>query len=112
MVESRLPPAFVDLETHLERWALPNTVARMQARDSANMADIEAFYGALVPRLPAALDYLQGIAYGAEMAACARNLVDLCLSIAEIPPAVEWYGQPRVIDGYAGSVLTITSELP
>jgi hypothetical protein len=46
------------------------------------------------------------------MNAANRNLLNLCLSIAEIAPAVEWYGQPQVIDGYAGSVLTLTSELP
>ena len=108
----QLPDGFQELEPYLTRWALPTTVARMRARDSAEMCDIQAFYDAVVPRLPMALDYLQGVPYGADMPQPARKLLDLCLAIAEIAPAVEWYGQPQVIDGYAGSVLTITAELP
>ena len=46
------------------------------------------------------------------MAVADRNLLGLCLAVAEIAPAVESYGQPQVIDGYVGSVLTLSSELP
>ena len=112
MTLSPLPVGFEGLAPLLDRWALPTTVARMRARDGAEMADIQALYAAVVPLLPQALAYLQGVAYGPDMQASDRNLLDLCLAIAEIAPAVEWYGQPHVIDGYAGSVLTITSELP
>lgn len=112
MAATLLPDGFQDLEAFLARWALPTTVARMQARDSAEMRDIQALYDAVVPRLPMALEYLQGVSYDSDMSPADRKLLNLCLAIAEVAPAVEWYGQPQVIDGYAGSVLTITSELP
>jgi hypothetical protein len=109
---SDLPAGFETLEPFLQRWALPTTVARMRARELASMAEIQALYDALTPCLPAALAYLQGVPYDGNMALVDRNLLGLCLAVAEIAPAVEWYGQPQVIDGYAGSVLTLTSELP
>jgi hypothetical protein len=108
----QLPAGFGQLSTFVERWALPSTVARMRERDAATMDDIQKFYNHVTPYLQAALEHLKSVPYTDDMNAANRNLLNLCLSIAEIAPAVEWYGQPQVIDGYAGSVLTLTSELP
>ncbi|MFT4583281.1 MAG: hypothetical protein ACI915_003269 [Gammaproteobacteria bacterium] len=112
MTTGQLPPGFEQLAPFIARWALPSTVARMRERDAATMGAIQMFYDQVAPYLQAALEHLKNVPYTDDMNAGDRNLLNLCLSIAEIAPAVEWYGQPRVIDGYAGSVLTLTSELP
>lgn len=60
--------------------------------------ELEEFYAALLPRAEEALVHLSNFKLGKlpEKEAC---LLKLLLSLAEVTPAIEWYGQPRVIDG-------------
>ena len=94
-----LPGEFNDLEIWCDSWCHSNTNDRNAARYAHSMDQINAFYDALLPRAEAALDYLSQFQLG-ELPEDAQHLMHLMLSLAEIGPAVEWFGQPQVIDGY------------
>ncbi len=87
-----LPPAFADLERYTG-WALPTEPERLRKRLATPMADIRAFYDALLPRAAAALEYLDGFPLDGLDGPQAR-LMHLLLSLAEVSVAVELYGQP------------------
>jgi hypothetical protein len=59
----------------------------MRERDTATMEDIQMFYDQVTPHLQAALEHLKGVPYTDDMNADDPNLLNLCLSIAEIAPA-------------------------
>lgn len=105
-----LPEHFAQLQPWCERWCLPDSNARSLARTSAKMADLQAFYDALAPQAPAALQYLSSKQLG-ELSDADESLLKLLLALAEIGPAVEWFGQPRVIDGYDESKFPLVQTL-
>ncbi|MGI9324765.1 MAG: hypothetical protein ACR2PZ_06065 [Pseudomonadales bacterium] len=106
----RLPQEFASLETWCERWCLADSNARSHARTTAKMADIQAFYDAMAPAAEAALQYLSSKQLGA-LSEAEESLLKLLLALAEIGPAVEWFGQPRVIDGYDESKFPLVQIL-
>lgn len=110
MSDCELPPAFEALQPFCERWCLADAKARNAARVSATMEDIRAFYDGMLPHAPKALAHLSEKQLGALDAPDA-NLLKLLLSLAEIGPAVEWFGQPRVIDGYEESKFPLVLPL-
>ncbi len=63
------------------------------------MEDIQEFYDDMVGSASSALDYLASKKLG-QLDGPDSNLLKLLLALAEIGPAVEWFGQPRVVDGY------------
>jgi hypothetical protein len=94
----RLPEPFRDLGKHLE-WALPTERERTAKRHASSMQEIRAFYDAMVERLEEILQYLSG--FSVENAPDdANTLLLLTMSLAEVAPAVENFGQPDVVDGY------------
>lgn len=93
MAESRLPEAFRELEPFAD-WALASEAERTRKRQDTPMSEIEAFYDAMVDRIEAVLDYLNALPLDA-MPADAERLMRMTLSLAEVGPAVELYGQPR-----------------
>ena len=97
--ERRLPPGFEDLETWVTDWALPDSRARCEKRQRSSADEIRAFYNALLPRAEPALAHLSQSQLGALDPAI-ETLLKLLLSLAEVGPAVEWYGQPQVVDGF------------
>lgn len=99
MNETRLPDGFESLEPFVTDWVLPNAVARMEKRQSSDINDIRAFYEAMLPLGKQALGYLRKYELGA-MTPEAERLLKLMLSLAEIAPAVEWYDDPMVTDGF------------
>ncbi|MFT4581428.1 MAG: hypothetical protein ACI915_000160 [Gammaproteobacteria bacterium] len=98
MSDPLLPAPFSDLESWTS-WALATERERSNKRQLSPMADIQAFYDALLPRTEAALEYLEQFPLEG-MPADANALLLLTLSLAEVAPAVELFGQPGVIDGY------------
>ncbi|MFT4561805.1 MAG: hypothetical protein ACI9BW_001547 [Gammaproteobacteria bacterium] len=98
MSEATLPTPFSDLEAWT-LWALETEKERSDKRQASSMAEIQAFYNALLPRTEAALEYLEQFPL-ADMPADANSLLLLTLSLAEVAPAVELFGQPSVVDGY------------
>ena len=98
MTEAQLPAQFEQLEAHLQ-WALPTEYARNQHRNRAKMADIQAFYDAIFPRMEQVIDHLNGFPLD-DMPAAEQRLMYLVLSLAEVANAVELFKQPDVIDGF------------
>lgn len=112
MKKDMLPRGFESLTPFLDEWGLQTTTARMQKRNSSKMEELQAFYDAMFPLLEQALQHLAHVSYDESMTPVDRNLLSLCLSLAEITTAIEWYGQPSVIDGYAPEDIHVTHELP
>ncbi len=105
-----LPAAFDHLDDYLDRWALPDSRARQAARLEAGFDELQAFYDAMLPCAPAALEHLSAFPLG-ELPQAEENLLKLMLALAEIGPAVEWYGQPQVIDGFPAHRFRLVEQL-
>lgn len=95
MSERPLPEPFADLAPYLA-WSLAMERERSAKRQSSTMADITAFYQALFPRMEETLSYLAQFPPD-HIPADVQRLSFLTLSLAEIAPAVENYGQPSVV---------------
>ncbi len=99
MGDMLLPPGFAALEPFVGEWVLPDAMARMAKRQASSIAAIRLFYDAMLPRGAAALEHLRQYALG-EVPPDAERLLKLMLALAEVAPAVEWYGTPSVPDGF------------
>lgn len=98
MTESRLPELFADLEP-FAHWALATERERNRQRHNSTMAELQAFHGAMLPRVEAVIEYLN--AWPLErLPEAAQQLHYMTLSLAEIAPAVDWFKQPSVPGGY------------
>lgn len=98
MPEARLPEQFQDLEKWTD-WSLETEDERSDRRQASTMADISAFYEAMLERMDEVLPYLEQFSLE-ELPDDAQRLFYLTLSLAEVAPAVEQFGQPSVVDGY------------
>ena len=98
MPEARLPEQFRDLEQWMA-WSLETEGERSDHRQASAMEDITAFYEAMLERMEEVLSYLEQFSLE-ELPDDARRLFYLTLSLAEVAPAVEQFGQPSVVDGY------------
>lgn len=94
-----LPPEFKDLEIFVADWALATERERTAQRHRSDMTEIRAFYDAMLARLDEALVVLGAVSLDA-LTAEQKRLHHLTLSLCEIAPAVELYGQPAVVDGF------------
>lgn len=97
-MSGQLPSAFADLEPWLD-WSLPTMAERSARRSGSSMQQLQAFYDAMLPRMPEVLAYMSEIPVGdgTREDAC---LLDLTKSLAEIAPAVELFGEPTISYGY------------
>jgi hypothetical protein len=98
MPEARLPEQFRDLEQWMA-WSLETEGERSDHRQASAMEDITAFYEAMLARMDEVLPYLEQFSLE-DLPDDARRLFYLTLSLAEVAPAVEQFGQPSVVDGY------------
>ncbi|MDN7178431.1 hypothetical protein M0D69_10425 [Caballeronia sp. SEWSISQ10-4 2] len=94
-----LPDAFANLQPFVERWALATETERNTQRHAVGMDAILAFKDAMLPRVDAVMQWLDTFPLNA-LPDAAKPLMYLLLSFAEVAPAVEFYKQPAVIDGY------------
>ncbi len=108
---SRLPGGFAALECWVDDWVLADSRARAAKRQSTSYADIRAFYDALLPHAPRALEHLAAFGLGA-LAPAEETLLKLMLALAEVGPAVEWYGQAEVIDGFPAARFALVEQIP
>jgi hypothetical protein len=92
-------------------WVLLDAVARMARRQNSNMQDIRRFYDAMLPLGEKALDYLRGFQLG-SLPPEAERLLKLMLALAEIAPAVEWYNDARVYDGFDVGRIRYLRQIP
>jgi hypothetical protein len=81
------PEGFTQLEA-FEAWALPTERERHGKKSASSLKEVRAFYDAMLPILPRALDHLNGFALSG-LPAPERRLLDLCLAMVEAAAAVE-----------------------
>lgn len=105
-----LPREFVDLERWIS-WALPTETMRNVKRMASDYNEIKEFYEAMHARIEAAIDYLDRVPAGKATAADDR-LCDLVFALAEIAPAVEFYGQPQVFGGFVSARMVPVEIFP
>jgi hypothetical protein len=98
MPKTTLPAAFRDLEQWLA-WSLATEQERSAKRQASTMEEIKAFYDAILARMDEILLYLEQFPLE-KMPEDAQRLFYLTLSLAEVSPAVELFGQPAVLEGY------------
>ena len=94
-----LPPGFAALEAFVATWVLPDAAARMARRQASTIAELTAFYQGMLTMGEAALAWLRDYDLGA-LPPEGERLLKLMLALAEVAPAVEWYDDPRVFDGF------------
>lgn len=93
-----LPADFADLQP-FAGWCLGTETERNARRLVVGMDEIVAFKDAILPRVDAIVAHLDRHPLD-QMPADDLPLMHLLLSLAEIAPAIEFYHQPTVIDGY------------
>jgi hypothetical protein len=91
-----LPEGFESLRPYLD-WALPTERERFVRRNTSEMTQIQEFWDAMTPLLPAALEYLDQFPED-ELSGDGYALFLLALATMEIAPAVENFGEPGVPD--------------
>jgi len=94
-----LPAEFAGLAPHL-RWALPTETERNTMRLACTQPELEDFAQALLPQVDAITRHLDEWPDG-PLPEPSRNLYFMLLSLAEVAPAIEFYAQPTVVDGFA-----------
>lgn len=94
-----LPEAFADLNRFVGTWALATETGRTTRRHTVGMDAIVEFKDALLPRVDELVAWLNQYQMD-SLPEDAKTAMYLLLSFAEIAPAVEFYNQPDVIDGY------------
>ena len=99
MGDSALPEGFESVERFVADWVLPDAQARVAKRQGSTMEEIRPFYAAMLPLGDEALAYLRGFELG-SLPPEGERLLGLMLSLAEVAPAVEWYDDPEVLDGF------------
>ncbi len=98
MPEPGLPEAFRDLEPWLA-WCLATEKERSDKRQVSSLAELQAFYDSVLTRMEDIFAYVEQFPLD-DLPAEAHRLFLLTLSLAEVAPAIEQFGQPQVIDGY------------
>ena len=107
---SCLPQGFTALECWLDDWVLADSTARHEKRLTTPLADTRAFYDAMLPHAEAVLAYLSTRELGA-LDASDERLLKLMLSLAEIGPAIEWYGTGNYPDAFDARRFPLTVTL-
>jgi|SRR5215475_2253940 len=97
-----LPAEFADLEPFSE-WCLEFERERYAKRLASNMADMQAFYDAALPRLEAAMEYLARFPLDA-LPDDARHVLWLLYSLVNVSFPVEVWRQPYVPDSGAAAM--------
>lgn len=109
-LNTRLPEGFEGLDLWVDQWVLADSAARAKKRQETAIEDIRLFYEAVLAEAPRALEFLSAKSLG-ELDEHSGNLLKLLLSLAEVGPAVEWYGQPAVVDGVDADVFRLTLQI-
>ena len=109
--EPLLPKEFKQLEPWVAEWVLADSRARHEKRITTPANCIRAFYDAMLAQAPPALAYLATRQLGA-LDAAEERLLKLLLSLAEMGPAVEWYGKGDTIDGFDARRFRLVEQMP
>ncbi len=93
-----LPRGFENLEP-VSEWSLRTETERIKHRQASSFAAIAQFRDVVLPELPRIFEYLNAKDLG-TLAAPDENLLFLTLALAEVAPAIEFYRQAAVIEGF------------
>ena len=93
-----LPEGFEKLEC-VSEWSLRTETERIKHRQESSYAAITEFRDAVLPELPRIFEYLNAKDLR-TLSVRDENLLFLTLALAEIAPAVEFYRQAAVIEGF------------
>jgi hypothetical protein len=88
MPDRTLPEPFADLEPLAGSWALASEHDRYHKLHASSLGEVRAFYDAMLPRMPAILDYVDRYTV-AQMPDDARTLFHLALTFAETAHPVD-----------------------
>ena len=105
-----LPDGFSTLEPFVDDWVLPDSRARPEKRLSCDISELRHYYDAVLPLAPDALEHLSAHPLG-NLPQAEERLLKLLLSLAEVGPAVEWYEQPEVVDGFPAHRFPLVQQL-
>lgn len=94
-----LPGAFADLAPWVERYALDTEQARNARRVTSELADLQAFYDAMLGRMDAVMDHLLTVPND-NPPAPERTLAALASTFMEVSLAVELFKSPTVPEGF------------
>jgi len=108
---SQLPKGFSALERWLDDWVLPDSTARLDKRMRSSLEELRAFYDGMLPHAEAALAYLAQRQLG-ELDPAEERLLKLMLSLAEVGPAIEWYGTGNYPDAFDPKRFPLIVQLP
>ena len=108
---SMLPTEFADLEPFAAKWSRATEAERWTERMSSTMPEMQAFYDALLPRVPVALEYCDQFPLD-DMPDDAVHLLQLVYSFVIVSFPVELWGQPHVPDTLGTSFDRISEPLP
>ena len=103
MSNALLPEEFSDLGRFAEKWALETEAERYAARLGSNMDELQELYDVCVPRMEAALEYLDALDIN-DLPTDARHLMRLYFSVINASFPVESWKQPRVPDSGAAAL--------
>lgn len=95
MSDALLPEKFKELAL-FANWALEPERARTEKRVASSMAEIRAFYDAMMLRFDEILDYLQSH-FNGNMPAPAYRLYLMLLSLVEVAILVELYERREAV---------------
>ena len=105
------PDEFADLEPFAEKWCLATEPERYASRLANSMDEMQAFYDAMRPRLPAVMSYCDQFSLDA-MPDEVLSLIRLVYSLINVSFPVEVWGQPRVPDTGSSSFNCFTEPVP
>jgi hypothetical protein len=106
MCNDRLPEQFKDLEAFVGAWALATQTERKRKRVSSTIEELRVFHDAILPRMDKIITHLNQFPLD-NLPEDAKRLFDLALSLMEVAPAVEIFGQPDVPEAFAVDRLEI-----
>lgn len=93
--EPFLPPEFADLEPWARVWAIESMNGRYAKRHASTMAEMRAFYEAVVPRGPAVIDHLERFPLD-DMPEPELRLLWMMASLSTISFCVDVFKQPKI----------------
>ena len=106
-----LPGEFADLEPFAAKWCLASEPERWDERMSSSMEEMQAFYDAILPRVPEALAYCDRFPLD-DLPDDALHLLRLVHSFVIVSFAVELWHQPTVPDTLGTSFDRISEPSP
>lgn len=98
MSTQELPAQFAALQPWTEKWGLATEQERNNARVTSELAEIQAFYDAVMPQMDDILAFLGDYDETAETPV--QNLTCLAKSFIEASVCVELFRSPTVPDGF------------